>query len=919
MGAVHGADSCPEGDADGDGAELLKEMVSFAEGLGDKEVGVVGRAFAHFLGVANAAEAHHRGRRLKIQLAMEQSSSSDASTDGLPSPIGALHASKRDSTAGVLASLVHSSRTDVTRADILDTLSTQTVEIVLTAHPTQVNRRTLLEKHGRVQTILSDADAVRNTGTPYEKRLLDDALRREIASIWQTDEVSRVKPSPQVEAERGTLVIETVLWEVLPGFLRKLDAAMKWSLAESKEGVVDPVEEEKWGLPLTAAPFKFASWMGGDRDGNPNVTPGVTREVCLANRAKAARLMQKDVKELMEYISGDPPRGRLGVKSEAYGKIRERVGEDARAPYRAYLAPVAAKLGRTAKWAETNLLALQSGTATSATAPIDVYLSKDELMTELLTVHTSLRDTGNEVAADGRLVDAIRKLAAFGLTLAPLDIRQESDRHAEALDGITRYLGLGSYSQWDEDTRVNWIAQQLQSERPLIRAGAWSEEGASPYFTPTSVDTLETFRMVAEQHDESLGAYVISQCTSASDILAVLLLQRDAGVKNPLRVVPLFETLEDLKGAADTMDELFSIPAYKGSINGKQEVMIGYSDSAKDAGRLAASWAQYETQVALSEVAKKHGVEQTYFHGKGGTVGRGGNPATFDAILAHAPGTINGQFRVTEQGEMINQNFGYSDRAERTLDIYTAAVLAEKNSDRPLPSKEWKDIMDKLSDISCEAYRKIVRDDERFVPYFRAATPELELSNLNIGSRPAKRKATGGVESLRAIPWIFAWTQTRLNLPTWLGVGEAINEVLASEDEETLRTMYRDWGSFRTTIDLVEMILSKSEPTIARHYEDVLVSDPESKALGSEVRKTHGATEQAVLNLSGHSTLSEHNRMLIRLMAVRNPYVDCLNVLQVETLKRLRQSEEGSDEEKVLKDALLTTITGVANGMGNTG
>lgn len=347
--------------------------------------------------------------------------------------------------------------------------------------------------------------------------------------------------------------------------------------------------------------------------------------------------------------------------------------------------------------------------------------------------------------------------------------------------------------------------------------------------------------------------------------------------------------------------------------------MIGYSDSAKDAGRLAASWAQYETQVELSRVAKKHAVDLTYFHGKGGTVGRGGNPNTFKAIVAHAPGTINGQFRVTEQGEMINQNFGFSDRAERTLDLYAAAVLAEQHTDRSLPSEEWKGVMDKLSAISCDAYRRIVREDERFVPYFRAATPELELSNLNIGSRPAKRKASGGVESLRAIPWIFAWTQTRLNLPTWLGVGEAINEVLASEDKETLRTMYNEWGTFRTTIDLVEMILSKSDSGIARHYEDVLVTDSDALALGSEIRKIHDATERAILDLTGHEIMAQDDHLLQRLMAVRNPYVDCLNVLQAETLKRLRESGEGGEEEEVLKDALLTTITGVANGMGNTG
>lgn len=286
--------------------------------------------------------------------------------------------------------------------------------------------------------------------------------------------------------------------------------------------------------------------------------------------------------------------------------------------------------------------------------------------------------------------------------------------------------------------------------------------------------------------------------------------------------------------------------------------------------------------------------------------------------MAHAPDTINGQFRVTEQGEMITQNFGHGDRAERTMDIYTAAVLAENVTDRPKPGKEWRDMMGKLSDISCDEYRRIVREDERFVPYFRSATPELELSNLNIGSRPAKRKATGGVESLRAIPWNFSWTQTRLNLPTWLGVGKAVNELLESEDADQLKAMYNEWDTFRTTIDLVEMVLAKSEPAIAAHYDEVLVEDPKAQELGEEVRGMHKSTEKAVLDLAGHEKLSEDNVLLSRALAVRNPYVDCLNVLQAETLKRIREEEEGK-EEKVLGDALMTTITGIANGMGNTG
>jgi len=549
-------------------------------------------------------------------------------------------------------------------------------------------------------------------------------------------------------------------------------------------------------------------------------------------------------------------------------------------------------------------------------------MNKQQLLDDLIMVYDSLVETHNGNMTQGRLTHLIRNVASFGVTLCALDIRQESTRHTEALDAITRHLGIGSYAEWDERTRISWLSQEMTSKRPLLRYGDWND--ASELFSSTVVDTLETFAMIAECQEESLGAYVISQATTPSDVMAVSLLQRNAGVSQPLRVVPLFETLDDLNGATKTMETLYSTAAYVGSlVNRKQEIMIGYSDSAKDAGRLAASWAQYETQEALAAQAKKYQIDLTFFHGKGGTVGRGGNPSTFNAILSHAPDTINGNFRVTEQGEMIYQNFGHKERAERTLDIYTAAVLAEKQLERPAPTENQRALMNKLSQISCDAYRQIVRGDDRFVPYFRSATPELELSSLNIGSRPAKRKASGGVESLRAIPWIFAWTQTRLNLPTWLGVGQAIDELLASEEyAEDLRKMYKEWDSFRTTIDLVEMVLAKSEPDVAKHYEDVLVSDPLAKELGSEIRNVHLNTERAVLELAGHETLGENNELLARVLKVRNPYVDCLNVLQAETLKRLRSvpDDEGTSErKKLLNDALLTTITGIANGMGNTG
>ena len=481
--------------------------------------------------------------------------------------------------------------------------------------------------------------------------------------------------------------------------------------------------------------------------------------MAIKNRAKAATLFAQDLRTLQGQLS----------LTKCSPELTLALGHDSREPYRDYIQRIIEKLNKTLAWCNQELEFIASGDDRKGhhdpISKTEIYCVRQQFADDLMVIHRSLNETGHDFIADGLLTDILRNVSAFGLTLIPLDVRQESDRHEEAIDCITRYLGLGSYSQWDEQTKINWLTQQITSKRPLLRPGVWHEH--PEYFPETAVDTLEIFSMIADQIPESLGTYVISQATSASDVLAVLLLQLDAGVKKPLGVAPLFETLCDLEGAEETMRALYSLPSYMGVIKGKQQIMIGYSDSAKDAGRFAASWAQYETQEKLAALAKEFNVDVTFFHGKGGTVGRGGNPQTFLAIMAHAPNTINGYFRVTEQGEMISQNFGFNDRAERTLDIYTAAVLAEKMTERPSPSKEFRDMMQKISDISCAAYRKVVRGDERFVPYFRSATPELELGNLNIGSRPAKRKAGGGVESLRAIPWNFSWTQTRVSGNKW--------------------------------------------------------------------------------------------------------------------------------------------------------
>lgn len=523
---------------------VFAQMAHFVKQLSHEELYKVSRSFTHFLAVANAAESHHRARRVQQQVV-------------------AGHA-KPDSCAGAIPALLQQGHAP---EQILHALATQTTELVLTAHPTEVNRRTILEKKRRIQKILTTADSYRisGNGSAFALQQLDDALYREMSSLWLSDEVSRLKPTPEKEAEKGTLVLETVLWEALPQWMRKLDDTCQRYLGQS--------------LPLTSAPVRLASWMGGDRDGNPNVTPNTTRHVCLRNRHKAATLLHRDLLKLESELS----------ITTCSPELRALVGDEAREPYRAYLGPIILKMERTIECAADCLEALQqqlqqeSPNATSVQSIIsnksDIYLSTQEFFDELLLMHRSLVDTNNEITADGLLTDLLRKVSAFGLALVPLDVRQESDRHEEALDAITRYLGLGRYAQWDEETKIAWLTNQISGKRPLLRPGVWRHH--PDVFSPTACDTLEIMQMIAEQPEGSLGAYVISQATSASDVLAVLLLQLDAGVQKPLRVAPLFETLDDLKGAGETMKKLFSLPVYMGVIKGKQEVMIGYSDSAK--------------------------------------------------------------------------------------------------------------------------------------------------------------------------------------------------------------------------------------------------------------------------------------------------------------------------------------------------
>jgi phosphoenolpyruvate carboxylase len=508
--------------------------------------------------------------------------------------------------------------------------------------------------------------------------------------------------------------------------------------------------------------------------------------------------------------------------------------------------------------------------------------------------------------ANGPLLDSLRRAATFGLFLLRLDVRQDASRHTAALSEITHYLGLGRYAEWDEDARIAFLLRELENRRPLL-----------PAYCEPSADTAEvlaTCREIAAAPAASLGSYVISMAAGASDVLAVQLLLKECGVRRPMRVVPLFETLADLDNAGPAIDRLLSLPGYRARLLGPQEVMIGYSDSAKDAGTTAAAWAQYRAQETLVRICQEQQVELLLFHGRGGTVGRGGGPA-HAAILSQPPGSVAGRFRTTEQGEMIRFKFGLPDIAEQNLNLYLAAVLEATLQPPPSPEPAWRELMDKLSADGLTAYRAVVREHPQFVDYFRQATPEQELGRLPLGSRPAKRRA-GGVESLRAIPWIFAWTQTRLMLPAWLGWEQALNRALERGEGEQLAQMREHWPFFRTRIDMLEMVLAKADIAIARLYDERLV-EPHLRPLGEQLRDLLSQACNAVLGLTGQSQLLAHSPETLEAITVRNTYLDPLHLLQVELLARSRQRENPIDSP--LEQALLVSVAGIAAGLRNTG
>ena len=749
------------------------------------------------------------------------------------------------------------------------------IGIVLTAHPTEVKRRTLIQKYHKITEIMDQRDLLKHM--PSRLKILDKKLYDEFTIIWNTDDLKRFKPTPSEEARWGLAVIEDSLWETIPKVYRRLNAIF--------------VKHMNKNLPKNFNPIEFGSWMGGDRDGNPNVTAATTKEVILLSRWEAAKLYEKELTKLIRGLSME----------KCSNKILRTTGKTFE-PYRVYLRPLRDKMRKTHRLIERHLVAKK---------PLKqrkLLSSKEEILKPLRVVRESLEQNQSENIASGELLDLMRRAKCFGINLAKLDIRQESSRHSQLITEYVKKKHKSNYLNWTEDKKINYLSNAMSKNKKNLRNFDFKNK--------ENQEVWSTFKILAEEPAECLGAYVISMTSAASDILTVYLMQKEANIKEQLRVVPLFETLQDLKNAKAIMEKLFSLSWYRKLIKNKQEIMIGYSDSSKDAGKLSASWHQYKLQEEVLSIAKKYNIALTFFHGRGGSAGRGGGPIQA-TMRSQPPKSVYGRIRITDQGEMIQQKYGYEPLAKYNLCSYIGSVMQATLNPPPQPKESWRELIESMTRISTNAYRKNINDNYDFIRYFKTVTPHLALGKLSIGSRPSKRKNVDNIQSLRAIPWVFAWTQIRLMLPAWLGTGDALKYSSVKKYKKTLTDMEKNWPFFNSTMDILDMVISKVDPEISEVYENNL-ADKKLKDVGNKLRSEFDIIKKLNKYITPKEIINQRKKFRTTII-VRDIYSEVLNILQAVVMNKLNKKRLKIDEKKYLDDAMMTSIAGISAAMKNTG
>lgn len=850
------------------------------------EARLVVKAFAAFLQLANLAEEQERIRVLRQRR-------SRAANEHVPMD------------ESLAAAAQHWRETGLTAAEVQAILDRLFIMPVFTAHPTEAKRRTVVTKLHRIMGQLHQLDFA--SLTPDETAHTLEQLREEVVSLWQTDETRARAPGVLDEVRNGLFYFEDTLFDLVPDLYREFKSALAAAFPRASFHV---------------PPFlRFGSWIGGDRDGNPFVTTHITEETLREHKALVLRLYQGAIDRMHGHLSvsaryGVSPalQASLAHDAQLFPEEAKRYAERyPQQPYRHKMGYVYRKLAMTSE-ANRHPWRIDSGPRAGAYAQVDDFLADLRLIQESLRTHRADR------LADGRVADLVCQAEVFGFHLATLDLRQHTARINVGLHEIFARYGIAAdYSRLPEDEKVALLTRELDNQRPLTPAIL--------DFSPDTNETIALLRLVprAQAHigRGAIETFILSMTTGASDVLAALLLAQDAGAADGLDMVPLFETIPDLHAAPGIMERLFGNPAYALHLARRgqaQQIMIGYSDSNKDGGYLTANWELYQAQRALPAVCARHGVRLTLFHGRGGTVGRGGG-RTNRAILAQPPESVRGRFKLTEQGEVITNRYGHRELAHRHLEQLMHAVLvssARAPTGQPAASTAWETAMAELAQAAEKTYRAFVHESPALVRYFYTATPINAIGQLNIGSRPARRKVGDSLADLRAIPWGFAWAQSRVNLPGWFPLGAAVRQ-WASEDPahwQLLSVMYGAWPYWRTLVDHAQMSLRKADALIAGVYGS-LADEPTRAAVLPALVEELAQAEQVVLRLTGQRDLLDNEAWLQHSIRVRNPYIDPLNYAQVALLQRLRTAAPGDIEP--LREAVLMSVNGIAAGLRNTG